>query len=89
MQLKTARQVIEALGGPHAVAALFATDVRLVFNWQRRKRLPPDTYAVLSGALRERRLEHDPRAFGQRPSATPTQLAAWKPYQPPKRLERA
>jgi hypothetical protein len=67
MELKTARQVIDALGGPYVVAKLFADnmDVRVVFNW-RRRRLPPDTYAVLSQALTMRRIDVDPAVFGQR-----------------------
>jgi len=82
MQLKTGKQVIEALGGPYAVAAIYAEDVRVVFNWMRRG-LPPNTREVLGEALRLRRLEYDPYlAFKQRRRASTIEQSNWRPYQP-------
>jgi len=87
MQLKTGKQVIEALGGPYAVAAMFGEDVRAVFNWMRRG-LPADTHLELSEMLRRRRLDYDGHmAFRQRRLASTIQQSKWTPYRPPKAAE--
>lgn len=55
VDIKTAREAIDALGGYYAVAKLFGLDERVVSNWRTRG-LPPDTYAVLGPLLREQGL---------------------------------
>ena len=78
--IKSGRDVIEALGGPYAVAAVFAEDVRVVMNWLHRG-CPPSTHDVLGAMLRMRRFEYDPvTAFKQRAAATPAQMKRWNPY---------
>lgn len=49
-EINTADEVLDALGGTHAVALLFNIDDRTVSNWRSRG-LPPDTYKVLSDEL--------------------------------------
>lgn len=49
--LRTTAQVIAALGGKHAVADLTGRSWSAVWNWEDRKAFPPNTYAILKGAL--------------------------------------
>lgn len=78
--IKSGRDVIEALGGPYAVAAIFAEDVRVIMNWLHRG-CPPATHHVLGAMLEARRFQYDPvLAFRQRAAATPAQMKKWNPY---------
>lgn len=83
-EIKYPSQVIEALGGNNAVAALFdpELDVRVVVNWHRRQ-MPPDTYAALAPLLTARGLRFSPALFGQRTLArrvSPTAHITTRPY---------
>lgn len=50
-KLHTTPQVIDALGGKHAVSELTGRSWSAVWNWEDRKAFPPNTYAVLKAAL--------------------------------------
>ena len=60
-EIKTSGKAIEMLGGPAAVAALFAR-VRpdTVSMWGARKRFPPKTWMVLGPKLLRRGCRFDP-----------------------------
>jgi hypothetical protein len=49
--LRTTAQVIAALGGKRAVADLTGRSWSAVWNWEDRKAFPPNTYAIIKGAL--------------------------------------
>ena len=52
-EIKTSRQAIDLLGGPAAVAAMFAdVEPAAVSMWRVRKRFPPKAWLVLEPALR-------------------------------------
>lgn len=51
VRFSTTGDVIDALGGTSAVAALFGVDGRVVSNWRGMKSFPPKTYFVLRDAL--------------------------------------
>lgn len=53
-ELTTAKAVIEALGGPTAVARMTNRKPQHVVNWRAAGRLPPKTFLVVSQALVER-----------------------------------
>jgi len=58
MEIRTASQAIDALGGTAKVARMFATKLsrQAVSNWRLATRgLPPDTFYVLGPALRRKR----------------------------------
>ena len=50
--LTTLSEVIDALGGPSAVAKLTGTKLPAVSNWQQFGRFPAKTYLVMSNALK-------------------------------------
>ena len=49
-KLRTAAEVIDALGGTQAVADIFGLNYGVVWNWRGRG-LPADTYAVMQREL--------------------------------------
>ena len=52
-EIKTSGQAIKVLGGPAAVAAMFAdVEASAVSMWGARKRFPPKAWLVLEPALR-------------------------------------
>lgn len=56
-ELTSAGDVIEALGGPTAVARLTDRQAsQVVSNWKTANSFPPNTFLVLTTALRERGL---------------------------------
>lgn len=54
MELSTAQQVIEALGGYKAVAKLTSRTYQAVHNWKQFGDFPANFYAVMQTALREK-----------------------------------
>jgi len=54
--LNTTDAVIDALGGTGATATLLGDGYypQRVSNWRKKGRFPPDTFLVMSEALRER-----------------------------------
>lgn len=53
-QLLTTVQVIERLGGVHAVAELTGRTYAAASNWTRFKTFPANTFAVMTAALAAR-----------------------------------
>lgn len=49
--LTTTSEVVDALGGTRAVAALTGRTGTAVSNWKARRRFPPETYVLLSHEL--------------------------------------
>ena len=49
-KINTVKGVIEALGGPRAVALLIGVGESAVWNWPSRG-FPPETYVLMQGAL--------------------------------------
>jgi hypothetical protein len=79
-EIKYPDQVINALGGNNAVAALFGLDVRVVLNWRSRG-MPSDTYAALAPLLTARGLHFPLALFGQRSLVgEPTAQITTRPY---------
>ena len=69
MEIRTASQAIDALGGTAKVARMFATKLsrQAVSNWRLATRgLPPDTYAVMAPALTARGCTFSPLLFAQK-----------------------
>jgi hypothetical protein len=54
--LRTTAQVIDALGGKHAVANLTGRSWSAVWNWEDRKAFPPNTYTALKAALADKNI---------------------------------
>lgn len=63
-ELSTTSEVMEALGGKHAVAELTGYPSKAVWNWS--KRFPAKTYMVLSGALQAKGLAAPPSLWGMK-----------------------
>lgn len=53
--LRTMGDIIDALGGPSAVAKLTNSTLPAVSNWQQFGRFPAKTYVVMVNALKRRR----------------------------------
>jgi secreted protein with Ig-like and vWFA domain len=53
MELRTTREVVDALGGIQAVADLTGRNYDAASNWPRFKTFPADTYLVMTRALTE------------------------------------
>lgn len=68
--LETAREVIDALGGPTAVGRMTGDSPQAVCNWGKKGRLQPETYVVLSAALLKRGLSAPTRLWGMRELTT-------------------
>ena len=63
-EIKTSSQAIMLLGGPRAVAAMFAdVEVAAVSMWGARKGFPPKAWLVLEPALRSKG-SFSPALFG-------------------------
>ena len=65
IELRTAAEAIDALGGVHVVAEIFAITPEAVWNWRTRG-LPPDTYEELGPRLLRAGYWFRPQLFGQR-----------------------
>lgn len=53
-ELSTAEQVLQALGGHEAVAALTGSKPKAVTNWKYFNRFPSRTYVAMTGELKRR-----------------------------------
>lgn len=62
--LKTAGEVIDALGGTQATANLTGRKAQHVTNWRASGRLPASTFLVLSKELEERGKSAPPSVWG-------------------------
>lgn len=71
--LETAREVVQVLGGPKAVADELGLKANAVSNWIMRDEIAPHNYLLVTRALQSRKLydgrkrirvEVDPRVFG-------------------------
>jgi len=61
--LDTVAAVIEALGGPRAVAALTGRSPQQVFNWRFAGTFAPTTFLVITKALEAKQLRAAPRLW--------------------------
>jgi hypothetical protein len=75
MEIRTASQAIDALGGTARVSRMFdpVLSYRVISNWRLPARgLPPDSYYVLAPRLRRRGHVFTPLLFAQKlPAARP------------------
>lgn len=70
MNVASATEAINILGGTNKVAAMFGISYRVVSNWHTRG-LPPDTYAVLAPALTAKSCTFSPLLFAQKEGRSP------------------
>lgn len=56
--------VVEALGGTTAVAALAGVGISAVSNWKFRGAIPSENFMMVSQELRKRRMSASPAVFG-------------------------
>jgi hypothetical protein len=69
MEIKTASEAIDVLGGVKSVAALFGVDTRVVWNWRlpdRGDRFPPTVALETARLLSERGYTFPLALFQQR-----------------------
>jgi len=64
--LKSVDEVIDALGGTAAAAAVLGMSRNGVSTWRARGRIPPDSFKIISEELCKRRLRASPAVFGFR-----------------------
>ena len=62
--LETKQEVLQALGGEHAVAALTGSDYKNVEGWRRADRFPAKYFLVMTFALHTRGLSAPPELWG-------------------------
>lgn len=62
--LTTANDVIDQLGGTTATARLTGRKAQHVTNWRKAKRLPADTFLILSKELEHRGLTAPAEVWG-------------------------
>ena len=65
-QLRTARDIIDRLGGIYAVAELTEAQPKAVWNWQRFDYFPSDRFVVMTRALKRRRCTASPTMWRQK-----------------------
>lgn len=70
--LETTREVLDALGGDHAVAALTGSDYKNVEGWRRAQTFPSRYFLVMTFALHKKRRSAPPELWGQ---VTPAERA--------------
>jgi hypothetical protein len=68
--LQTASEVIDACGGPKAVATLTNSSIQAVCNWRGTGRLAPRTFLVLSAELERRGVSANPSLWGMQQPET-------------------
>jgi len=64
-QLETTSEVMKVLGGPARVAALTGARYKLVWQWGKDPTFPSKYFAVMSWALRKKRLRASPALWDQ------------------------
>ena len=79
MKITSASQAIDLLGGTGSVAKMFGLSYQVVTNWRARG-LPPDSFYVLSPALKAHGHTFSPLLFGQKlPAGRPLTYRRGKP----------
>jgi DNA-binding transcriptional regulator YdaS (Cro superfamily) len=63
-RLATVDDVIEAVGGTAAAAALAGVKPPAASNWRARGRIPPGKSMIFAEALKQRGKEANPSVFG-------------------------
>lgn len=67
--ITTVDELIEALGGTSAAAALLGVGMSVVSNWRSRGRIPAEKFMILAAALDARgNKKVDPKLFGFEPA---------------------
>ena len=69
--LTTASDVIDALDGTTAVARIAGRKPQHVTNWRASGRFPPNTYLVITEALREKGKSAPASLWGMKTAAPP------------------
>lgn len=65
--LRTAQEVVDALGGLPAVCKLLGVNTKQAWNWTgRADAFPANTYHAMITALRRRKLTAPPQLWNQR-----------------------
>jgi len=75
--LQTTDDVIDALGGTKAVAEIVSRRPQAVSNWREkvRGRFPPETYLILTAALKRRRLSAPSSLWGMSAASSQSEAA--------------
>jgi len=63
-KLKTAKDVIHALGGPKVLAPKFEVGRTAVVNWASRQKIMPETYVAMQHMLKSKGDRADPALWG-------------------------
>ena len=61
--LKTVEEIVEAVGGNLAAAALAGVSAPAISNWKARRQIPADQYLVFTEALNRAGKQADPAVF--------------------------
>lgn len=67
--LQTASDVINAIGGTAATAALTGRKMPAVSNWRKSNRIPSELFLVVSQAIEQRGARVVPSVFGMSEAA--------------------
>lgn len=70
MELSTAGEVMDALGGNAGVAKLTNSTLKAVWNWRKDNYFPSDTFVVLKCALADRGIDAPASLWGMREVVT-------------------
>jgi hypothetical protein len=81
--LKTASEVIEALGGTTKAARRLGQQPNTVGNWKMRGRIPPDYFLAVHGVLLELDEQVSPDIFGMKAVSTKRRLQPVRRPPPP------
>lgn len=72
-ELHSTSEIMDELGGTHAVAELTGRKYSAAFNWRSQDAFPSNTYVAITAALAARGIAASPRLWGMiRPSTEPT-----------------
>jgi hypothetical protein len=63
--LQTKAEVMKVLGGIHGLSALTRSGYKATENWTRAKTFPARYFALMTWALRKKRLSAPPSLWGQ------------------------
>lgn len=64
MQVRTASEIVDALGGTGAVARLVNITPGAISHWRRDNRIPPRSYLILAPELERIGIEVHPSILG-------------------------